>query len=170
MSWSYNDYWDYGWRYNYLTLAARTNWHWGFDASLIDFYTGISLGYRVFWDSWYGSDYYHYAYTASYGGFYYGAQVGVHFYFTKVFGAMIETGYPYLLKTGLSLKFGGGAEGYVVDADSLNVRSGPSSDTAIVGQLTRNTRVEVLDKSGSWWKVKAGRIEGYVSSSFLKRG
>jgi len=167
--WSYL----YNYQYNFLTIGTRANWHWGFDASLIDFYTGIWLGYRAFWDSWDGPDYLRNSY--SYGGFDFGAQVGVHFYFTNVFGAMIETGYPYLLKAGVALKFGGGNGNtssssrarYIVNADSLNVRSGPSADDAIVGQLTRNARVEIIDRSGQWWKIRYGSIEGYVNSSFL---
>jgi len=55
----------------------------------------------------------------------------------------------------------------VVNADPLNVRSGPSSEHALVGQLKRNTRVEVLDSSGKWWKIRAGSVEGYVNSSLL---
>jgi len=56
---------------------------------------------------------------------------------------------------------------YIVNADALNVRSGPSADTALVGQLKRNDRVEIIDRSGQWWKIKSGSIEGYVNSSFL---
>jgi len=55
-----------------------------------------------------------------------------------------------------------------VNADSLNVRKGPSADTASVGALKRNDRVEVLDRPGQWWKIRSGNIEGYVNSSFLR--
>jgi len=56
----------------------------------------------------------------------------------------------------------------LVNTDTLNVRSGPSADNSIVGQLARNTRVEVLESSGTWWKIKSGNIQGYVNSSLLK--
>jgi len=56
----------------------------------------------------------------------------------------------------------------LVNSDTLNVRSGPSADTSLVGTLPRNTRVQVLDSSGTWWKIKSGNIEGYVNSSYLK--
>jgi len=188
MKWNlYSSSWDYGWQFNYLTIASRVNWHWGFDVKWMDVYTGLSLGYRAFWDTWYGSSNYRYSYTSSYGGFYYGAQVGIHFYFTDFIGLQLETGYPYLLKAGLSFKIGGGKGSsssssktnkgstssksktryMLVNADSLNVRSGPSSDNPVVGQLKRNDRVEVIDSSGQWWKIKSGKIEGYVNSSFL---
>jgi hypothetical protein len=56
----------------------------------------------------------------------------------------------------------------LVNADTLNVRNGPSADNALVGTLPRNTRVEVLERSGTWWKIRSGKIEGYVNSSYLK--
>jgi len=185
MKWNLYDSWDWGWEFNYLTIASRINWHWGFNVKWMDFYTGLSLGYRAFWDTWYGNSYYHYSYTSSYGGFYYGAQVGIHFYFTNFLGLQLETGYPYLLKAGLSFKIGGGKGGnkaksssssssqskskyMVVNSDTLNVRSGPSADKPVVVVLKRKDRVEVLDKSsGSWWRIKAGKVEGYVNSSYL---
>jgi uncharacterized protein YgiM (DUF1202 family) len=55
----------------------------------------------------------------------------------------------------------------LVNSDSLNVRSGPSSDHGAVGRLNKNTRVQVLNSSGQWWKIKSGNIEGYVNSSYL---
>jgi uncharacterized protein YraI len=55
----------------------------------------------------------------------------------------------------------------LVNSDALNVRGGPSTDHNVVGQLGKNTRVQVLDSSGQWWKVRSGNIEGYVNSSFL---
>ena len=55
----------------------------------------------------------------------------------------------------------------LVNSDALNVRSGPSADYGMIGQLKKNTRVQVLDSSGQWWKIKSGNIEGFVNSSFL---
>ena len=55
----------------------------------------------------------------------------------------------------------------LVNADALNVRSGPGADHAAVGMVERNNRVEVLERSGQWWKIKYGNVEGYVNSSFL---
>ena len=56
----------------------------------------------------------------------------------------------------------------IVNTDTLNVRSGPSADSSIVGTLPRNTRVEILDRPGQWYKIRSGKIEGYVNSSLLK--
>jgi len=171
------DYGSYGYRNNFLTIGTRANWHWAFDVDKLDFYTGIWFGYRFHWHS---SEYGYYSDSYTYSAFDYGLQVGAHFYFTPVFGAMVETGYPFLVKTGVALKFGGngGSSGsssggssrgkYVVNADTLNVRSGPSADNALVGTLVRGDSVDVIDKSGTWWKIKSGKVEGYVNSSYLK--
>jgi hypothetical protein len=57
----------------------------------------------------------------------------------------------------------------LVNTDTINVRSGPSADSAIVGTLPRNTRVEVIDRSaGTWWKIKSGKVDGYVNSTLLR--
>jgi len=68
----------------------------------------------------------------------------------------------YLRQAGQSVQY------MVVNTDTLNVRSGPSADNSIVGTLKRNDRVEILDKPGTWYKIKSGNIEGYVNSTLLK--
>lgn len=55
---------------------------------------------------------------------------------------------------------------YVI-SDALNVRSGPSVNYRIVTTLSKNTRVEILSKTGVWWKIKYGNIEGYANSEYL---
>jgi len=58
--------------------------------------------------------------------------------------------------------------GYMfVNSDALNVRSGPSTNYDVVGQLIKSTRVQILDSSGQWWKIKSGKLEGYVNSAYL---
>jgi TolB-like protein len=56
-----------------------------------------------------------------------------------------------------------------VNTDILNVRAGPSTSHEIVTGLSRGTRVQVIDSSGSWWKIRAGNVEGFVSSELLRR-
>jgi len=165
----YGYYSSYGWRDNHLFAGTKVDWHFGFPMNVLDVYAGITAGWRFYWNNGrYGSYYGSYGYNS---GFSAGGHVGVHFYFTPFFGAMVEAGYPFIAKAGLSFKFGGGGGGgssrYVVNADSLNVRSGPSADNALVGTLPRGTTVEVISKSGTWWKIKSGKIEGYVNSSYL---
>ncbi|MDR2597226.1 MAG: SH3 domain-containing protein [Treponema sp.] len=55
----------------------------------------------------------------------------------------------------------------LVNADALNVRKGTSSNHDVVGQLKRNTRVQILDSSNQWWRIRYGNIEGYVNSAYL---
>ena len=122
-----------GWQYTFLTFGGRADWHWGFDISWLDLYSGIWIGYNVFSADWVGSDSGNTTpttpthpglpygsllpkfqivsssgYTApSYGGFCYGFQFGAHFYFTNNIGLVLESGYPFALKVGAALKFGG---------------------------------------------------------------
>ncbi|MBZ4664876.1 SH3 domain-containing protein [Mahella sp.] len=50
---------------------------------------------------------------------------------------------------------------------TLNVRSGAGTQYKVVGSLKNGTKVEVLGKSGSWYKIKYGGITGYVSGQYL---
>lgn len=54
-----------------------------------------------------------------------------------------------------------------VTSVALNIRSGPFLDNKVVGQLSKDQRVEVVDNSSKWWKIKFNNIEGYVDSSFM---
>jgi GTPase SAR1 family protein len=56
----------------------------------------------------------------------------------------------------------------VVNTYRLNVRSRPSSEGDIVGVLEENARVEILEQTGVWWKIKYENIEGYVVAEYLK--
>jgi len=56
-----------------------------------------------------------------------------------------------------------------INANRLNVRSGPSPSHKIIRGLPRNTRVEVINDSGTWWKIKYEKTEGYVNSKYLRR-
>jgi len=171
--WQYKYPWTYDtWRSHYLFIGTKADWHFGFDVNVIDFYAGLTLGYRVqWWSDKYASDWF-----SSYGGFDAGAHAGIHFYFTPIFGAMAEVGFPFIIKAGASFKFGGsggssssGSGRYVVNSDTLNVRSGPSADNAVVGVLKRGDRVDVLNSSGTWWEIRSGSIRGYVNSTYLAR-
>jgi uncharacterized protein YgiM (DUF1202 family) len=56
--------------------------------------------------------------------------------------------------------------GYV-KSDALNVRSGPSANNGVIATLSKNTRIEILSKTGVWWKIKYGTMEGFVNSEFV---
>jgi len=55
----------------------------------------------------------------------------------------------------------------LVNADTLNVRRGPSTGYDIIGQLKRNNNVQILESTGQWWKIEYRNIVGYVNSSYL---
>jgi hypothetical protein len=56
----------------------------------------------------------------------------------------------------------------LVVPDGLNVRSRPSDTGDIIGVLYKNSRIEVVDSSGIWWKIKFRDIEGYVFSDLVR--
>ena len=57
---------------------------------------------------------------------------------------------------------------YVVNAGTLNVRSGPGTSYGIIGQLSRGTQVHVVSVSGSWSKIDAPKT-GWVASLYLTK-
>jgi hypothetical protein len=86
--------------YSRLAIYGRGNWHWGFDISWLDIYTGFSLGYLMTWTA---TTINSTSTTSSGGGFYPAFQLGAHFYFAKNIGAMIEFGFP-LSRIGVAFK------------------------------------------------------------------
>ncbi|WP_280770598.1 SH3 domain-containing protein [Salipaludibacillus daqingensis] len=55
-----------------------------------------------------------------------------------------------------------------VTASNLNVRASASSSASIISSLRRGTKVDLLGKSGSWYKIKVGSRDGYIHSNFVK--
>ncbi|MRN23375.1 SH3 domain-containing protein, partial [Romboutsia ilealis] len=58
----------------------------------------------------------------------------------------------------------------IVNTDSLNVRSGPSTSNTIVGKLSKGTKVSVISESNGWSKILYNNKECYVSSRYLNSG
>ena len=54
-----------------------------------------------------------------------------------------------------------------VIASRLNVRAGPSTRKVATAQLKRGAIVEILEREGSWYHIKAGDIAGYVYGDFI---
>jgi len=54
-----------------------------------------------------------------------------------------------------------------VTADALNLRPSASSAGAAIAVLPRGTTLEVLDPSGSWFRVRVNDIEGYVHGDYV---
>ena len=58
----------------------------------------------------------------------------------------------------------------VVTADTLNIRSGPSTKHSIVSYAKKNDKVTILDSSNGWYKVKlSSGKEGWASASYITK-
>lgn len=53
------------------------------------------------------------------------------------------------------------------DADTLNLREGPSTDAGIKEQIPKGTTIIVTDYGAEWCAVKWGNLEGYVMTKYL---
>ena len=60
------------------------------------------------------------------------------------------------------------ATGKVVNADSLNVRKGPSISFDIIGKLSGGDKVKVIGESNGWYKIESNGKYGYVSGSYIE--
>lgn len=56
---------------------------------------------------------------------------------------------------------------YVSAASGVNLRQGPSTDTAIVATLPASAAVEAGALSGDWQQVHYGTLEGYILACYL---
>ena len=56
---------------------------------------------------------------------------------------------------------------YYVNSFRLNLRDGPSTTNKIITQLKLNNRVQILDRTGNWWRIRFGNYVGYVNSQYL---
>jgi hypothetical protein len=55
-------------------------------------------------------------------------------------------------------------------SSTLNVRAEPSTSAAIKGVVEHNARLIVMeDLAGGWAHIKTAEIEGYVSTSYIRR-
>lgn len=54
-----------------------------------------------------------------------------------------------------------------VNTDTARIRSEASSESTIVELLSIDDKVEVLDETGDWYKIKVGEKDGYISKSLL---
>ncbi|MGL5311636.1 MAG: SH3 domain-containing protein [Peptostreptococcaceae bacterium] len=54
-----------------------------------------------------------------------------------------------------------------VTGSSLNIRSGPGTSYSRLGSLSKNTKVEAVEKSGIWYKIKYNNGYGWCSGDYL---
>ena len=55
----------------------------------------------------------------------------------------------------------------VCTANTLNVRSGPSTSYDVLGTISNNTNIEILEKNGNWYKISFNNNYGYVSATYI---
>ncbi|WP_400243436.1 SpoIID/LytB domain-containing protein [Niallia sp. JL1B1071] len=55
-----------------------------------------------------------------------------------------------------------------VKATKLNIRQKPTTSSKIVGSVPNKKKVKIYAKSGSWYKIKYGKVTGYVSAKYVK--
>ena len=55
----------------------------------------------------------------------------------------------------------------VASDDVLNLRVEPNANSKIIREMKPNTRIEILDKTNSWYKVKYDGVTGYASGRYI---
>lgn len=62
-------------------------------------------------------------------------------------------------------------EGHVTNVSTvLNLRKEPRIGSEIINRLLNNTRVNIIGKQGSWYKIELNGQKGYVYGMFLNEG
>ena len=178
--WKFDRFQFYDYTQTFITPLARVNWHWGFDISWLDLYTGVSAGWTQVSTVW-GRSYGGSITPAGKSGFYVDPHVGAHFYFTDFFGAVVEAGYPFLVKGGVTLKLGGNpAVGRTASRNTargmgtasvttdVNLRSGPSLDYPVIIALPQGSVVTLTGEIvEGWTQVIYNGTRGWISSPYL---
>ncbi|MFA9558909.1 N-acetylmuramoyl-L-alanine amidase [Evansella sp. AB-rgal1] len=55
-----------------------------------------------------------------------------------------------------------------ITATSLNVRNQPNTNGRIIASLTRGSKVDLYERSGSWYMIKVNNQWGYIHGDFVK--
>lgn len=53
---------------------------------------------------------------------------------------------------------------------SLNVRKEPDISAELVGKMQNDAGCEILEQAGDWYRIKSGKVEGYVSAEYIITG
>ncbi|WP_297131312.1 C40 family peptidase [Terrisporobacter sp.] len=75
-----------------------------------------------------------------------------------------------MLHTGMNTSFAeqdANTEYRVITANSVNFRTGPSTNYSSIGKLNKGDKVEYISESGSWVKVKFEGKTGYVYGTYV---
>ena len=57
--------------------------------------------------------------------------------------------------------------GTIKVSGALNVRSGAGTSYSVIGSLSNGAKVEIVETSGTWYKIKYGSGYGYVSKDYV---
>ena len=89
-------------------------------------------------------------------------------------GGKMRTGYVH--KDYINVNGSGGSTGSsgtggtgVVNVSGLNLRSGPSTGTSIVGSISRGQQVTILATEGQWYKISVNHTTAYVFAEYITR-
>jgi len=174
-----------------IPILARASWHLNFEVPNLDPYVTLKLGYTI-WTTEGADGGFSFGFNAG-ARYFFSPTMAVFGELGYDRYTLMSESIPYYgdltlyiftwFHAGVTFRLGGSgggsgtakrtttsSSGYMlVNADTLNVRKGPSADYDLVGQLARGNRVQILDSSGQWYKVRFGNIEGYVNSSYLTK-
>ena len=57
-----------------------------------------------------------------------------------------------------------------ISSDQVNLRKEPSTGSASLTLLSKNTSVTILSQNDTWYKIKCGNTTGYIVKSYVKLG
>ncbi|MEN6461157.1 MAG: N-acetylmuramoyl-L-alanine amidase [Syntrophomonas sp.] len=83
-------------------------------------------------------------------------------YFKELFMALLLSGLLIVVFIAPAI-----ADSGLITGSTINVRSGPGINFSLVSSLTKDTRVEILEKSNDWVKIKSGSLTGWIYESLI---
>ena len=57
-----------------------------------------------------------------------------------------------------------------ISEGNLNIREEATTDSSVVGIMTKHNACEILEDDGEWLKIKSGKVTGYVNASYIATG
>ena len=60
-------------------------------------------------------------------------------------------------------------QGIVNVSSYLNIRSSASTHSKVIGSVRRNDKVDIIEQTGSWYKINYKGKTGYVSADYVKK-
>ena len=56
----------------------------------------------------------------------------------------------------------------IVNTDTLKLRKEASTDSTVLELLNQGEKLEVIEESGDWYKVKVNKMTGFVHKDYIK--